>query len=146
MTMRGRLALLTGLAAGYVLGTKAGRERYEEIRQQFNKLMGTETAQQLQTQVRDVASSATQVVETKASEGISKAGEKAQELAEAAKSKAGSTSGTDTAGTKGYAGSGGPSGSTGSSGSTATADSSTGSTVKTAPKAGPDDGKSVTLP
>ena len=40
--MRGRLALLTGFAAGYVLGTRAGTERYEQIRDQFNKLMGTE--------------------------------------------------------------------------------------------------------
>jgi hypothetical protein len=29
--MRFRLGLLTGLVAGYVLGTRAGRERYEQI-------------------------------------------------------------------------------------------------------------------
>lgn len=30
--MRGKILLLTGLAAGYVLGAKAGRERYEQIK------------------------------------------------------------------------------------------------------------------
>jgi len=29
--MKGKLAVLAGLGAGYVLGTKAGRERYEQI-------------------------------------------------------------------------------------------------------------------
>ena len=90
--MRGRLALLTGLAAGYVLGAKAGQERYEEIRQQFNRLMGTEPAQQLQTQVRDVASRASEVT----TEGIAKAGDKAAELVDTAASKTsgGSSSGS----------------------------------------------------
>jgi hypothetical protein len=30
--MRFRLGLLAGLGAGYVLGTRAGRERYEQIK------------------------------------------------------------------------------------------------------------------
>jgi hypothetical protein len=30
--MRYRLTFITGLAVGYVLGTKAGRERYEQLR------------------------------------------------------------------------------------------------------------------
>lgn len=30
--MRGKLALLAGLGIGYVLGARAGRERYEEIK------------------------------------------------------------------------------------------------------------------
>ncbi|MDW6063026.1 YtxH domain-containing protein [Streptomyces sp. NPDC000941] len=36
--MRYRLTFITGLAVGYVLGTRAGRERYEQLRtcaQQF---------------------------------------------------------------------------------------------------------------
>ena len=90
--MRGRLALLTGLAAGYVLGAKAGQERYEEIRQQFNRLMGTEPAQQLQTQVRDVAARASEVT----TEGINKAGDKAAELVETAASKTSSGSSGST--------------------------------------------------
>ncbi len=34
-----KLALATGFAAGYVLGAKAGTERYEQILAQFDKLM-----------------------------------------------------------------------------------------------------------
>ncbi len=30
--MRGKIMFLVGLGVGYVLGTKAGRERYEQIR------------------------------------------------------------------------------------------------------------------
>jgi len=36
--MKGKILLLTGLAVGYVLGTRAGRERYEEIKTAANKL------------------------------------------------------------------------------------------------------------
>jgi hypothetical protein len=36
--MKGKILLLTGLAVGYVLGTRAGRERYEEIKFAANKL------------------------------------------------------------------------------------------------------------
>lgn len=34
--MRFRIGLLAGFAAGYYLGTKAGRERYEQIRRWLN--------------------------------------------------------------------------------------------------------------
>ena len=73
--MRMRLGLLIGLGTGYVLGAKAGQERYEQIRQQFNQLMGTEQAQQLQAQMRDAAGRAGEVIEEKASEGIAKVSE-----------------------------------------------------------------------
>jgi hypothetical protein len=36
--MKGKILLLTGLAVGYVLGTRAGRERYEEIKTAADKL------------------------------------------------------------------------------------------------------------
>ena len=73
--MRLRLGLITGFAAGYVLGAKAGQERYEQIRQQFNELMGTEQAQQLQSQMREVASRAGEVIEEKASTATAKVSE-----------------------------------------------------------------------
>ena len=73
--MRMRLGLIAGFGAGYVLGAKAGQQRYEEIREGFNKLMGTEQAQQLQSQVRDVAGRAGQVIEEKASDGVAKVSE-----------------------------------------------------------------------
>lgn len=36
--MRGKILILTGLAVGYVLGARAGRERYEEIKATADKL------------------------------------------------------------------------------------------------------------
>jgi hypothetical protein len=36
--MRGKLVLLLGVGIGYVLGARAGRERYEEIKRAVSKL------------------------------------------------------------------------------------------------------------
>jgi hypothetical protein len=36
--MRGKLMFITGLAAGFVLGSRAGREKYEEIRANAKKV------------------------------------------------------------------------------------------------------------
>lgn len=36
--MRGKAALVVGLVAGYVLGARAGRERYEQIKAQAEKV------------------------------------------------------------------------------------------------------------
>ncbi len=36
--MKSKLAAVVGAAAGYVLGTKAGRERYEQIKKTTRKL------------------------------------------------------------------------------------------------------------
>ena len=58
--MQGKLALAAGFAAGYVLGSKAGRQRYEEIVAQARKVAGNQTVQStagvLQTQASDVVS------------------------------------------------------------------------------------------
>lgn len=40
-------------AAGYVLGAKAGRERYEEIRQAYQKLAGSPTVKDAVSKVED---------------------------------------------------------------------------------------------
>ena len=36
--MRGKAAVVIGLAVGYVLGTRDGRERYEQIKSQATKV------------------------------------------------------------------------------------------------------------
>ena len=43
--MRFRFGMILGFVAGYVLGTRAGKERYEQIVRAFKKLMGTDTVQ-----------------------------------------------------------------------------------------------------
>jgi hypothetical protein len=44
--MRGKLMFLTGLAAGFVLGSRAGREKYEEIRENAKKLWESPSVQE----------------------------------------------------------------------------------------------------
>ncbi len=67
--MRKRLTLLAGMGAGYVLGAKAGRARYEQImtaaRSFLDKPAVQETAGVLQGQVTDIAGTAKKVVTEK---------------------------------------------------------------------------------
>lgn len=70
--MRFRLGLVTGFAVGYVLGTKAGRQRYEQIRSMWSSVSGSEPAQQIGTEVRHAANRATELIEEKAAAGVSK--------------------------------------------------------------------------
>lgn len=51
--MRGKILFVTGLAVGYVLGAKAGRERYEKIAAAANKFWSTPTVQRRVDQVED---------------------------------------------------------------------------------------------
>ena len=43
--MKGKIGIAVGLAAGYVLGTRAGRERYEQIKSGFLKVWNTAPVQ-----------------------------------------------------------------------------------------------------
>ena len=60
--MRYRWVFLTGLAIGFVLGTRAGRERYEEMRRLARKVADNPAVQQaagaLQAQATSYAKSA----------------------------------------------------------------------------------------
>lgn len=55
--MRGKAGLIIGLAAGYVLGSRAGRERYEQIKTQWLKVWNTEPVQNQVGKVKDFAKS-----------------------------------------------------------------------------------------
>jgi len=63
--MRGKAALLVGLAAGYVLGTRDGRERYEQIKTQANKLMNDPRVQEKASQATDLAKDKAPVLKDK---------------------------------------------------------------------------------
>lgn len=70
--MRFRLGLFLGFAIGYVLGSKAGRQRYEQIMSLWGTVSQSEPAQQIGSEVRDVATRAGHTIEEKASEGVGK--------------------------------------------------------------------------
>lgn len=53
--MRGKLLLVVGLAAGYVLGARAGRERYEDIKRVADKFWNSPRVQRQVRTVEDFA-------------------------------------------------------------------------------------------
>jgi hypothetical protein len=53
--MRGKLLFITGALAGYVLGARAGRQRYEQIKSAANDLWNAPPVQRRVSEVRDYA-------------------------------------------------------------------------------------------
>ena len=51
--MKGKIGLVVGLGVGYVLGTRAGRERYEQIKTQWLKLYHLDPVQEQVEKVKD---------------------------------------------------------------------------------------------
>lgn len=51
----GKLSFVLGVAAGYVLGTRAGQQRYEQIKRQVGKLWASDP---VQARVSDVTNAA----------------------------------------------------------------------------------------
>jgi hypothetical protein len=69
---RYRIAFISGLAAGFVLGTRAGRERYEQLKKLARRTADSPAVQQaagaLQAQAADLLKSARQKVTRKVHE------------------------------------------------------------------------------
>ncbi|MFS0894404.1 hypothetical protein [Microbacterium sp. 179-I 3D3 NHS] len=51
--MKGKIGLVVGLGVGYVLGTRAGQERYEQIKKQWLKVWNTDPVQDQVGKVKD---------------------------------------------------------------------------------------------
>ena len=70
-----KLSFLLGAAAGYVLGARAGRERYETIVRLGRRVAGSQTVQSaagvLQAQVDELTHKVREVVATKVSSATS---------------------------------------------------------------------------
>ncbi|MCR2783325.1 MULTISPECIES: hypothetical protein [unclassified Microbacterium] len=62
--MRGKIGLVVGLAAGYVLGTRAGRERYEQIKAQAMKVWELEPVQKQVGKATELGKSAAMALPT----------------------------------------------------------------------------------
>jgi hypothetical protein len=84
-----KLLLIGAAAAGYVLGTKAGRERYEQIKRQSSKVWNSGPVQQGVHEAEDVAKHAASAAGSKVADAASTAGSKV-----AAKVKGDETAGT----------------------------------------------------
>ena len=63
--MRFKLGFLIGAGIGYVLGAKAGKQRYEQIMRSASRLWESDKAQEFRRQARGVVESATEMVNTR---------------------------------------------------------------------------------
>ncbi|WP_460772911.1 hypothetical protein [Microbacterium sp. GXF7504] len=70
--MRGKAGLIIGLAAGYVLGTRAGRERYEQIKGAAQKVWNLDPVQQQVTKMESLGASALMALPTTLWKGAKK--------------------------------------------------------------------------
>ena len=70
--MRGKLVLLTGVAIGYVLGARAGRERYEEIKRAAGRIWNDPRVKHQVQNVEDFAKDKAPDVVDYLSEGAKK--------------------------------------------------------------------------
>jgi hypothetical protein len=62
-----KTGLLLGLAAGYVLGARAGRERYQQIVESYNNFMGNPKVQDTMSTVQSQATSLAETAKEKVS-------------------------------------------------------------------------------
>lgn len=77
--MRSRFGFLVGFGAGYVLGAKAGHERYEQIKRLYENILASPGIRQATGKAKNAASSGFEQAKDKASEGATKAKEAIRE-------------------------------------------------------------------
>lgn len=77
--MRGKIGIAVGLAAGYVLGSRAGRERYEQIKSEFLKLWNTDPVQKQVGKAKELGKNAALAVPTALWQGAVKVAKAAGE-------------------------------------------------------------------
>ncbi len=69
-----KTGLVIGMGVGYVLGARAGRARYEQIRSTFNQVTGSPTVQQAAERAKVVAGDSAKKGLTVVQQGVEKAG------------------------------------------------------------------------
>ena len=85
--MKGKITLLVGGAAGYVLGTRAGRQRYEQIKSQAQSLWNNPKVQHKAAQAQDYAKDKAPLVKDKAAGAAAGAASAAKDAGSAARDK-----------------------------------------------------------
>ncbi len=76
--LRFRLGLIVGFAIGYVLGTRAGHERYEQLRELWQQVRSSKPAQQIGSEVSTAKARAWESVEERAADGLARVTAKAR--------------------------------------------------------------------
>lgn len=72
--MRGRLGLFIGFGAGYVLGAKAGSERYEQLRRLYENVQSSPQFRQASVKAKDAVETGIGQARNLATEGAEKVG------------------------------------------------------------------------
>lgn len=91
--MKNKLVFGLGAAAGYLFGTRAGRQQYEKLREQAQNLWSSPKVQEQVEHARQVAKEQVPVVRDKATEAARTASEKVRSAGSESTSGSGSTSG-----------------------------------------------------
>jgi hypothetical protein len=71
-----KIVVLAAGATGYVLGAKAGRERYEQIKEQFDRVWNDPTVQKAASNAHGVVAEKAPAIKDKASTAAGKAAHK----------------------------------------------------------------------
>ncbi|MEY9952257.1 hypothetical protein [Leifsonia sp. EB34] len=74
------IIFLAGVAVGFVVGTRAGRDAYENMRNKWQGFSGSEQVQQVKDGVRDFAGHAASDLSDKVTEAVGKASDKLDEV------------------------------------------------------------------
>jgi hypothetical protein len=75
----GKASLLIGFGAGYVLGAKAGTERYEQLRRLYDNVTASPTFRKATGRAKEAASTGLGQAKDLASDGVSKVTEAVKE-------------------------------------------------------------------
>ncbi|HEU4481225.1 MAG TPA: hypothetical protein VFS18_05015 [Actinomycetota bacterium] len=70
--MRGRLGLFIGFGAGYVLGAKAGRERYEQLRRLYDNVQSSPGFKRATGKAKDAVGTGLEQAKGVAGDSVSK--------------------------------------------------------------------------
>ena len=85
--MRGKLGIAVGLAAGYVLGTRAGRERYQQLTASAKRLADDPSLRRLQDELNSLFGSAKQRVVDSTSTTVQRVSDQAADKVQQARER-----------------------------------------------------------
>ena len=74
-----KLGFMVGLGAGYVLGSKAGRERYEQLRRLWDNVATSPSVKEARGRAKNAAGTGFAQARDKATEGVHKVQEAVRE-------------------------------------------------------------------
>jgi hypothetical protein len=79
--MKAKLGFFVGFGVGYVVGAKAGRERYDQLRRLFDNVVTSPAFQQASGKAKGAVGTGFEQAREKASEGVAKVTGKQSNLA-----------------------------------------------------------------